>query len=328
MNIGQFPSDCLKIQSDSHYLIKYPRYKKYCPDYGLFRSVIYRNDNTPVCFSPPKSIPFTFTIPLEQCIIEEFVEGTMINVFYDTKWIISTKSKVGAECTFDSPLTFADMFYECINNTPQWEQLDTRYTYSFVMQHTANRIVTVITENKLILVAMYEIIDNLVYEKEVPFLAPQRFTFSSYDELIRKAQEMTCKGLVVKSNGYRWKVRNIEHENIEKIKGSSFQYHYLCIRSKPDVVAIYFNHFPENSLQAEHMEYKIKSCAVMLFSSYKECFIAKKNKLNTYLCSSYLYELHGIYLRQRPYPLQQTQVLNYVNSLTPARLLTLIRLWF
>jgi len=327
MYIGQYPSDCLKIQSDSHYLIKYPASKRHLPEYGAFRSVIYRNDHTLVCFSPPKSIPFESLGPLE--CVEEFVEGTMINVFYDTRWIIATKSKIGADCVYDSSLSFANMFYECMDFVHlSFDQLNPNYTYSFVMQHPSNRIITVIPEPKLVLVAVYEIIDNKVYEKEIPFFAPAKYNFSQDDlhKVYEKVQEITCKGIVIKGGG-RCKLRNSEHEKMEKIKGPLFNYHYLCIRYT-DQEDLYFTHFPENKIKAEHLEYNIKACAAMLFTSYRECFILKKKALSTYLCVQYLYELHGLYLRQKPKALHQKNVLDYVNALRPARLLTLIRLWF
>jgi hypothetical protein len=326
MYIGQYPSDCLKVQSDSHYLVKYPASKRHCPEYHAFRSVIYRNDHTPVCFSPPKSIPF-HSFNSDSYRVEEFVEGTMINVFYDTKWIISTKTKINAKCNFDSSLSFSDMFYECMEHVNlSFNQLNKTYTYSFVMQHPSNRIITVIPEPKLVIVAVYEIIGELVYEREIPFFAPTKFNFS-LDTVLQKAQELNGKGLVIKGHDQRCKIRNINHENIEKIKGPLFNYHYLCIRNTENAL-IYFMHFPENKFKGEHIEYNIKACAAMLYSSYVECFIQKKKLLKTYMCSTYLYEVHGIYLKQKPICMNQQTVLNYVNSLSPARLITLLRLWF
>jgi hypothetical protein len=325
MYIGQYPSDCLKIQSDSHYLIKYPASKRHSPEYGAFRSVIYRNDHTPVCFSPPKSIPFqSFN---SEYIVEEFIEGTMINVFHDKTWIISTKTKIGAKCTFDSSKSFSDMFYDCMKHVNlSFHQLNQKYSYSFVMQHPSNRIITVVPEPKLVLVAVYEILEGVAYEREIPFFAPTRFDIS-LDEILQKTQEMTCKGLVIKSNGQRCKIRNTEHENIEKIKGPLFLYHYLCIRNT-EKLSVYFMHFPENEVTGEYIEYKIKACAAMLYSSYVECFVMKSKFLKTYPCSTYLYEVHGIYLKQKPKYITQKNVLDYVNSLSPARIITLFRLWF
>ena len=97
--------------------------------YGLLRSVIFSGLKM-VCFSPPKSISgenFMLQYPTkdEYIIAEEFIEGTMINVFFDPIygvngcWQIATRNTVGAEVSFYkwSNLTFNQMFLEaCISN--------------------------------------------------------------------------------------------------------------------------------------------------------------------------------------------------------------------
>ena len=80
-------------------LIKYPPEKKYDPLYRNLRSVIYKGD-TVVCMSPGKSVPLDETIPIQEYIVEDFVEGIMINVFYDEEWKIATKSNIGANNLF------------------------------------------------------------------------------------------------------------------------------------------------------------------------------------------------------------------------------------
>ena len=52
---------------------------------GMFRSVIYK-DKKILVFAPPKSVApdkFTTDYPPNECTAEEFVEGTMINLFFD-----------------------------------------------------------------------------------------------------------------------------------------------------------------------------------------------------------------------------------------------------
>jgi hypothetical protein len=79
--------------------------------YGLCRSVILNSNNDVLSFAPPKSIPtedFIRRYPenAETIRAEEFVEGTMINVFWDQQiglsgsWEISTRNTVGATSSF------------------------------------------------------------------------------------------------------------------------------------------------------------------------------------------------------------------------------------
>ena len=56
--------------------------------YGIYRSLILDEKNNVLCFSPVKTISFEYFInkypnKTEDIIAEEFIEGTMINLFYD-----------------------------------------------------------------------------------------------------------------------------------------------------------------------------------------------------------------------------------------------------
>ena len=97
------------------------------PSYGLCRSIIVNSQNKVVSFAPPKSIPSDRFIQSYKenttgIVAEEFVEGTMINVFWDPSiginggWEIATRNTPGASCSFfkgsGSNKTFRDMFLE------------------------------------------------------------------------------------------------------------------------------------------------------------------------------------------------------------------------
>ena len=116
-------------------------------------------------FSPPKSLDKDMFINYykeNECIAEEFIEGTMINLFYDSsinKWEISTKSSVGGNIKFfkNQPL-FSELFKDvCEHLGVNVENFDKNYCYSFVMQHPDNNIVIPIIEKSLYLVAVYQI---------------------------------------------------------------------------------------------------------------------------------------------------------------------------
>ena len=102
------------------YNLKYKKYKDYIlinyeksninddntTSLGLFRSCLFKHNNL-ICFSPPKSIKynnFKQENNIHDCIIEEFVDGTLINLYYDNEpdefgsacWKITTKGYIGA----------------------------------------------------------------------------------------------------------------------------------------------------------------------------------------------------------------------------------------
>jgi len=147
--------------------------------YGLFRSVVINpTTNKIVAFSPPKSIPFEvfynkYCDFSSDVIAEEFVEGTMINLFYEKScqaWEISSRRNVGGTNRFFQLSTmrtdldsddFRGMFFEALDhNNVQIGNLNQNYCYSFVLQHPNNRIVVPFEHPQLYLVEVYEIVQQ------------------------------------------------------------------------------------------------------------------------------------------------------------------------
>ena len=144
------------------------------PSYGLCRSVILNSFNQVVGFAPPKSIHAeTFIKKYPECEhygqieAQEFVEGTMINVFFDStigvtgSWEISTRNTVGATSSFYKAAgskTFRQMFMEAAAESKlDINKLEKELCYSFVLQHPENRIVVPFSKPDLYLVGVYKI---------------------------------------------------------------------------------------------------------------------------------------------------------------------------
>ena len=147
--------------------------------FGLCRSIIANSKNEIVCFAPPKSTnasvfvsKYPFLSESDYIVAEEFVEGTMINVFWDKMigldggWEIATRNIVGATNSFyKSPTskTFRAMFLEALKYCKfSLDDLEKGKCYSFVLQHPDNRIVVPIEHPQLYLVAIYNIQNNIV----------------------------------------------------------------------------------------------------------------------------------------------------------------------
>ena len=325
------PADCIRLNHSNYQLVKYPPEKKHFPEYQLLRSVIYK-DNELVCFSPPKSISYDAfkTTPIENVVIEPFLDGTMINVFYDNQWNVATKSVIGGLCTFESNTTFADLFHECIlHERISYSNLNPSFCYSFVMQHPKNVIVLPVEQPKLWLVAVYEIRSDGVYEQEIPFLIPPRLSFASYEDLSKSVQNNFCKGYMLKYNGLRSKIRNDQYNAMAIIKGNvPFAYKYLAIR-KTNEVNTHFAYFPRDMERAMSIEEEIAKCVIRLFEDYKMCFIHKRVPHRETSTKAYLYDIHGIYLNElkpRRRCMNKKRVVDYVDGLPVARLSCLLQL--
>ena len=180
-----------KSGANVYSILKYATGTLKCDDLqtlGLLRSVVLDVHGKILAYSPPKCVdpsPLTGRFSDDNIRVEEFVEGTMINVFYHkpngqeegAEWELATKSCVGANIVFHSvhkkaepaepaaepaepKKTFRRMFLECMNEANlTFDALQKDCSYSFVMQHPNNHIVRDIANPTLYLIAVYKI-DN------------------------------------------------------------------------------------------------------------------------------------------------------------------------
>ena len=199
-----------KCDKNVHSVLKYVSGTLKCDELktiGLLRSLVLDQYGKIMAYSPPKCIiPSTDELDDrfsdDNIIVDEFVEGTMINVFYHRPngqddgagWELATKSCVGANIVFHSVAnkpepepetkeaaeptatkeptepkkTFRRMFLECMNASRlEFDALQKDCSYSFVMQHPNNHIVRRINEPALYLIAVYKIDnENLVVEEQ------------------------------------------------------------------------------------------------------------------------------------------------------------------
>lgn len=326
---------------------------------GLWRSVIYSNKKINV-FSPPKSLHINFfanQYPANECMAEEFIEGTMINLFYDKdidKWEIASKSSVGGNVTFyrNQP-TFGELFYNiCEELGIDIDKFSKEYSYSFIIQHPANRFVIPITMKRLYLVSMYKI-DNdnfkvteyLAFTRENPdspirTLDPdilKRLSFGvyhrfgSYDELGGYYASMNTNiytmGVVIyHKDGMRSKMRNPNYEYLKNLRGnnSKLQYQYLSLR-KLNNISEYLRFFPENRQQFSEYKQQVHLFTDTLYKNYISCYIRKESELKEFSLQfrTHMFNLHQIYLsiREDNGFINKQAVINYVNELDPAKLM-------
>jgi len=296
------------------------------PTYGLCRSVISNSENKVVCYSPPKSIDYNVFVEKYPCVNEdivcqEFIEGTMVNVFWDTVaglWEISTKNTVGATSKFYKKLeskSFRQMFFDALRDSGlSLDILDVNYCYSFVLQHPENRIVVPFNKSSLYLVAIYSInyetklnedksnrTDIIVYAHDIydsraqsffsrtTICFPKFYTVDSYSSLIDKYASQTTPyttvGIVFynKKTGERAKVRNPNYENVRQLRGNhpKLQFNYLTLRHDGKVTD-FLNIFPEHKSEFMKFRDQIHAFTHTLFQNYVNCYIKKEKPLGDY----------------------------------------------
>ena len=196
---------------------------------GMFRSVVTSGDRL-VCFSPPKSIGWEEAydeMERDEVTINEFVEGVMVNVFYDEMaeggtegdgskggYVYCTKSSIYGKGTFfDNGIypvrTFGELFLEvCESVGLKLDSLDKTLCYSFVMQHPSYRIVKPISKASLTLVAMYKVdteklcvcnvrTSDYIEELGAGVRLPTKYTLEdelTYDTVYRMVCELSSNG--------------------------------------------------------------------------------------------------------------------------------------
>jgi len=168
---NQYPEEETKTNESVHKTHKIIKYnKKGLPKTmystcGLIRSVVVNASNKIVSFSPPKCISYEEFMernPVynKNIIVEELVEGTMIQLFWDSyecKWEIATKSSIGGYNTNTfTKISFRDMFFDALKEMKlTLNDFNHNYCYSFVLQHPKNQIVFDIVKPQLYLLYVY-----------------------------------------------------------------------------------------------------------------------------------------------------------------------------
>lgn len=317
---------------------------------GLFRSIISKDDKV-VVFAPPKGLKyedFSKVYPLNDCIVEEYIEGTMINLFFDGDWEIATRSNVGGNYNFLSrnhEFTFRRMFLEACNETGlEFDSLDKELCYCFVLQHPQNRIVVQFDKPTLYLVSCYKIdnqqlkvdyIDPVTQSTCVPLA--RKYNFDTFEDIQQyytvKEQSYLGVGLMIHHipTGTRTKVRNPAYEHVRRLRGnqSNDLYRYLELRFN-GLVTDYLVFYSEETESFHRYRKRVERFTGALYNCYVETFIKKKQNIIDLplVMQSHVYKLHNHYrdvLRDKGKIITKHEVINYVNNIPPWQLYSTLK---
>ena len=320
---------------------------------GLLRSVVVDDTGRIVAYSPPKCLSITeqreksfndnniMTAPSEsttnEWCAEEFVEGTMINMFYSEKggaWEIATKSTVGGNVVFYAPKnpketveirdkdTFRNMFFEtCVKIGFKYEELPKEFMYTFVLQHPKNRIVLPITEAKIYIIGLYSINNDTLDITQLStagfvekygcgvILRPKQLCADNYTvagfkkEYASMNSSYNTMGVVFCNmvTGDRMKVRNPTYEMVKNLKGGEqkLQLQYLTLRHGGRV-ADYLKTYPEYKGDFAVFRSQLHGFTRSLHQNYLDCFVFKKQKFEEFpqQYKKFMNGLHKKYLEE------------------------------
>ena len=311
-----------------------------CDTLGMYRSVIYRESKV-VCFSPPKSFSLdnfkTRVSPSSIVSIEEYVEGTMLNIFWSgSEWEIATRSSVGGNVSFFENITatetrrgktFRQMFMDTISYYEAdggfftaLSNMSKTVCFSFVLQHPENKIVAPFSSPSLYLVKTYDIsfdghileIPNADVSIKFPSWVkyPRRIdTDVSHidNNIIICLDDYTTVGTMINGidsithNTIRTKIRNPSYEKVRRLRGNQpkLQFHYLILRTEGNV-AEYLKYYPEHSKMFSIYREQVHSFTKTLHNEYFSCYIKKQKPLKEYSQQyrTHMFKLHELYKNQ------------------------------
>jgi hypothetical protein len=294
-----------------------------------------------VCLPPIKSIECDKFMDivgteLNDVSIEEFIDGTMINLFYfGNEWHISTRSNIGANCRWYSQKHFSELFEE--SNTLDFDMLEKQMTYTFVLRHPENRIVTSYTEPSITLVAARKIVDGQVIDHDIfeigealKINVPTRYDMTTIDEIISftERQDFQFQGIVLKNGLLRTKIRNPNYNYARNLRGNSqnLKFLYFDLR-KNQFVQEYLRFFPEYTETFEEYNKEYTELLNMVFNNYQNFHVkklVKSIKDMDYVTRPFCYELHGEYKKNKGgnnyFKITRQFVSNFMNELPPARI--------
>jgi len=329
---------------------------------GRIRSVILQDDDL-VSFAPIKSMPKSQYMNLGpgSHVVEEFIDGTMINCFYDKRrrqWEYATRSVVGADTQFFDEsdmgwsLSFKKMFRDTFSNSQlRWDMFNREYCYSFVLQHPRNRIVVPVQRPTLWLIEVYDLSNRrvrlvdtsaecfreLLNHVRTPYVhmvfetaTPEDYeaAFGTFiDELEKRPQDHRKMGFVVRSGLVRYKFRYPAYEYVKRLRGnnSKLQYQYYSLR-KTGTVKEFLKYFPEYRWRFAQFRDVLHEFTNHLWNNYMLCFVHHQLQFNRFPAHfrRHMFALHDIYLQEllpRKWHIDQRIVIDYVNSRHPSDLL-------
>lgn len=319
------------------------------PHVAWCRSVVVdKVRRVPVSVAPPKSVALTDDFLAGAVAAEEFVDGTMLNIYRvgGGEPQIATRSRLGGKARFfDGGMSFQEMFQEAVNVTGVGEmskllRSEPNTFTSVVLQHPSNRIVKKIEKPALVVVHQGFIGDDglvTIEEDASEFVLPEADleiqpyklevirNFKSVDAWVsQQSQErgFGWQGLVLKDGkGGRVRIRSSVYETVRRIRGneSSPEERFARLRRSKQLEQ-YNVFYPEDRDALYELEGRLRKNTKQLFRFYADTFRARKVEFYRlpWPYKHHVSVLHNLFkekLRAAQKKIDLEAVIQYVNGL-------------
>ena len=294
---------CLKIKrKDGYIMFNYNQIDSNFsnPIVREARGIIFREkDFKPVCVPFFKFFNYgeghADSIDWKTARILDKVDGSIIKVWHDKKWHVSTNGTIDA---FDAPVSvpmngienFGQLFMDALRETapaPVYndfingtdEVLNSNSTHIFELVSPITRVVLEYPKNKLFHIGNRNNNSLMEYEYDLGIEKPASFKFNSLEDCINAAQSLSGKeGFVdVDADYHRVKIKSVEYLNLHHLKGEG-------VMTKKRALALIDIHEDEEYL-ATFKEYipifnEVKSDLEVFKKSFENAQKEAENKLS------------------------------------------------
>lgn len=297
---------------------------------------------------------FLENVHWNNCVIEESIDGTLINLFYSNNvWRVSTKKTFDAECKWLSTKTFRELFWETLNNESRFNlnHLNKDFCYSFILCHPECRNITKYDKPMLFHISSIYLNNLNEYDEDIGIQKPSVLKLDnynilnchSYNELLVKLDKLhyTKEGFMLysKDRKYRTKLFGKEHLRVKDLKGSYsvMDLRIVELRGMNNKLNEFLEYFPEYKNNVDIMENRIKKIGILILQYYT---LVKKEKKQTDIppiLKKVIYELHGEYIKLKAHynPLKHTykptitlaKIMHWLNHIHPKQLCNILN-WY
>lgn len=250
-------------------------------------------------------------------VIEESIDGTLINLYYyNDMWNFSTKKTINGECYWNTEKSFKELFLETIKKYNfNFNILNQKYCYSFVLCHPEARNITFYDKSKLYHVSTrnLETLDEI--DEDIGILKPNILKINeynilnnncnNYDKLLENLNNLEYSNegymLFSKDRKFRTKLKSKNHLIIKELKGiySNMTLRILELRIENNKFNMFMDLFPEYIELIKNIEKNIDLLAKNILNYYIKTKINKEHIDIPQILKKPIYELHGIYINNK-----------------------------
>ena len=202
---------------------------------------------------------------------------------------------------------FEDLFRECYP-TFNYEKLEKNQTYSFIIKHKKNRIISPIIKNMVILIEVRDT-DSLkkidLENIDIDCEKVQNIIYNNVKEnILNDGLFYGIKGYTFYYENKRYKIINKHYKHVKDLKPNTNNLiHTYLIIKKNNNLREYLKYFSENKEDFEKYRKLLYSYTRKLYEYYNLVFIKKKldKKDLPYEFKTVIYDLHKIYINEKKY---------------------------